>query len=252
MDIQVKESNVKVMLETWTSQMSEVQLSSIASTFSKALDCILDDPQQPIQNLDLFSEHDRAQVFTWNNAYPETVDACIHDLFLQRVKANPHATAVCSWDYEDLTYSELNEFSDKLAYHLVGLGIGPEVIVPFCFDKSAWAIVTILAILKAGGACTALNPAFPETRLAGIIKDTGAKIIVAAPSHASLLQSLGPLIIVVDQESLSKMEYIPESNISHIDTQPSNTAFVVFTSGSTGVPKVYTMFYYVLYALMLE
>ncbi|KAJ5794578.1 nonribosomal peptide synthase [Penicillium paradoxum] len=225
----------EVTIETWNTRMSKSQLASVASTLSQAVNVIVKSSHGSVQGADLFSEHDRNQLIVWDGEEPELVDSCIHELIMARTRATPEAIAVCAWDYGDLSYSKLDELSTKLALHLVALGVGPEVIVPYCLSKSVWAIVTIIGILKAGGACTALDPEYPQSRLESLIKETGARVVLTSPSHSRLFEALVPHVVVVDEAAFEICGTNSPFPVSRVT--PKNTAFVVFTSGSTGVPK---------------
>ena len=185
-------------------------------------------------DVDMFSPHDKAMVRSWNRIQPQAVNACVHEMVEEQVLIKPNAVAVCGWDIS-FTYSQLDQLSQQLAHHLVCIGVGPEILVPLCFEKSAWAIVAMLAVLKAGGACVALNPAHPIERLQSIIHDAGAKIILTAPQFANMLGTISDSVVTVDASSIYALPLITEKACAMIS--PNNPGFVVFTSGSTGKPK---------------
>lgn len=165
---------------------------------------------------------------------PVGVDRCVHDLIEERVYHQPQAPAVCSWDGE-LTYSLLHSLSSKLAHYLCTLGAGPENIVPFCFEKSLWAVVAALAILKSGSAFVALDPSMPEKRRAGILEDTGARILVTSPSQASLFQGTSRCVVIISPAFIDSLDALGRKLC--VEVGPRNAAVVLFTSGSTGQPK---------------
>ena len=187
---------------------------------------------QKVGDIDLFGPGDLQQVLKWNNEMElEVVFDCVHNIFKRQVAVRPESQAVCAWD-GSLTYLQLDKLSDRLASYLVGKGVQPEVLVPMCFDKSVWTPVAMLAVLKAGGACVHLGATQPIMRLSQIILDTGAKVILADPQHTEMFQSHVE-VITVDPKFLE--------NLVSTDTlplvRPTNPAFVLFTSGSTGEPK---------------
>lgn len=187
-----------------------------------------------LSEIEVLSEQDLKQILQWNSIQPTTVNECVHDLIERQVTSRPNSLAIRSWD-GDFTYHQLDELSTRLAYHFsTACGVGPEVMVPFCFDKSAWAIIAMLAIIKSGGACVALNPDHPKDRLEDIIQDVGAKLVVSGPSYAYLFESLVPNVVVVEPSLLDKL---PQTGSIDVTAGPRNPAFVVFTSGSTGKPK---------------
>lgn len=187
-----------------------------------------------LSEIEVLSKQDLKQILEWNSVQPTTVNECVHDLIENQVTSRPNSLAIRSWD-GDFTFQQLDKLSTRLACHFsMTCGVGPEVMVPFCFDKSAWAIIAMLAVIKAGGACVALNPDHPKDRLEDIIQDIGAKVVVSAPSYASLFERVVPTVVVVEPSLLEKL---PQSGAIDVTAKPQNSAFVVFTSGSTGKPK---------------
>lgn len=121
---------------------------------------------------------------------PEPVNTCAFEPIWNHKSLRPNDQAIISWD-GDLTYQELCQLSDHLASHLIStLHVGPETLVPVCFEKTKWAVVAILAILKAGGAFVPLSPHYPLNRLKEIIDDVGANIILVSEDSASLFDGL--------------------------------------------------------------
>ena len=146
----------------------------------------------------------------------------------------PDAPAVCAHD-GNLTYRELDALATKLSKYLARLGVVPEMAVPFCFDKSAMAVVAILGIMKAGGAFVAIDPSYPTSRIETIVKATKASVVVAEPVHAHLFEGVIKHVVAIDVNSLNRAAITENQNIQ--STCPSSAAYMVFTSGSTGLPK---------------
>jgi amino acid adenylation domain-containing protein/non-ribosomal peptide synthase protein (TIGR01720 family) len=214
--------------------MSEWQATNIASTLKKVFNSILGVSTETLKELDTFSEVDNAQVCAWNSTQSETVHKCVHEVFVEEAHARPEAEAICAWD-GNFTYGELDELSTRLAHQLIALGVSPEVIVPLCFEKSAWTIVAMLAVMKAGGACVSLDPSHPMKRLQSTILDVGAKLALAGASTSALISPLVKVLLVIDKAFL---DTLPITNSVPLATvQPVNTAFIIYTSGSTGKPK---------------
>ncbi|MBE8986710.1 non-ribosomal peptide synthetase [Nostoc sp. LEGE 12450] len=160
---------------------------------------------------------------------------CIHQLFEQHVEKTPESVAVV-YDNQDLTYQQLNQRANKLAHYLQRLGIKPDAPVGICLERSLEAAVAILATLKAGGACVPLDPTYPPERLAFMLADTGASVVLTQASLKQLLEKdFHHHLILVDEgwDAIAK-----ESDINlQTDTEADNLAFIIYTSGSTGTPK---------------
>lgn len=142
--------SIKVLLNHWNTTLSPSQAVNVAQTFNSVLSAIIEDPDRVVQELDLVSPSQWQQIQNWNNCASEIeiVNFCTHELFAQQVAKQGNAQAVNGWD-GDFTYKELDDVTTYLAHHLVSLGVGPEVFVPVCFEKSVWAIVAMWAVNKA-------------------------------------------------------------------------------------------------------
>ena len=189
---------------------------------------------QTARSLDPLTGQDLNQICEWNVNVPRRRNACLHSIFEEQARRRPQAPAVCSWD-GDLTYAELNALSTKLAHHLSRLGVGPEIFVPYGFEKSMYAVLATLAILKAGGAFVPLDFSHPEDRLKSIISRVGARLILASAKTAPAFEGLLSNVLIVDQLLLDGLPEEEHSLCSAVS--PNNSAFVLFTSGSTGEPK---------------
>ncbi|KAJ5301395.1 nonribosomal peptide synthase [Penicillium antarcticum] len=180
----------------------------------------------------------------WNNqSTTNGADTCIHTLIEQQCAKQPTVEAVFT-QHGSLTYAELNQLSNELAGKLRALGVQPETIVPICFEKSSWAIVAILAVLKAGGAFVLLDPSHPKSRLSDICSDVQASLIVTSSLNHSISSQACPhaQIMVIPEDKMSKevtSPSLPHYMASLVPDPPSpdNAAYIAYTSGSTGRPK---------------
>lgn len=193
------------------------------------------DPLSRLSELDMMTSQDIAQIWRWNSVVPPPTARCVHDIIRDRVRSQPDAPAVHAWDGQ-LTYSKLDELSTRLATKLVKIGVTPDrnPIVPLCFEKSMWTTVALIGVLKAGGAFLLLDPSVPEKRLQYMVRHVKAKIMVCGRSTQSLGLSLVEDVIAIDDEFFAGSE---RSVQQLLEQQSSSLMYVVFTSGSTGVPK---------------
>ncbi|KAF7512376.1 hypothetical protein GJ744_001944 [Endocarpon pusillum] len=230
-------SNDKVNVETRYdgTLISKHQMQRILYHFEHVVRLLNDESENTtITELDMFTEEDQTQILEWNRRYPEVVNTCVPEVFAQQVQMRPQAPAVNAWD-GDLTYAELGELSTKLAHHLVANGVGPEVLVPLCFEKSCWAVVAQMSVMKAGGACINLDPAHPLSRLELIIQDVRAQVMLVAPQYINKFGTNGPKVIAVAEKFIRSLPSPSSTKLPEIC--PTDTAYVLFTSGSTGKPK---------------
>ncbi|KAG5778086.1 hypothetical protein H9Q73_008245 [Fusarium xylarioides] len=170
-------------------------------------------------------------ISTWNKALPMTVDATVHALFDQRLSQKHSATAISSWD-GGMTYVELDKYSSLLAAHLMASGIKPGQYVPLCFEKTMWIVVSMLAVLKAGGACVCLDPNHPSRHHQVILNRVSAEVVVTSPANESKFPD--HRVLSVNAVLMTKITGDPYIAPLVTSDQP---AFVVFTSRTTGEPK---------------
>lgn len=233
-NVEASEKDAVIDLDYWTDSLSDGQAANIASTFLRALENIMDHATERLEELDYVSKSHLRQIAAWNSAMPPVIDRCIHDVFQDQVKIYPESPAICSWD-GSFNYAQLDNLSSRLAHYLVMLGVVPETFVALCFEKSAYTIISMLAVLKAGGGCVPLDAGHPKAALDLRVFETGAQIVLTSPSRAHLLEDIVPYVIPVNDSFLS---HLPAGcELVCTAAKPFNTAFIIFTSGSTGKPK---------------
>jgi aspartate racemase len=204
--------------------------------FRTLLEGIVTNPEQPISHLPLLTADERQQLLVdWNDTYTEyPQDKCIHQLFEEQVERTPDAVAVV-FEEEQLTYQELNNRANQLAHYLQQLGVGPEVLVGICLERSLEMMVALLGILKAGGAYVPLDPAYPAERLAYMVADAKISVLVTQNKWTSQLPEHQAPVICLDS-NWDKIALESQENPTQTNTG-ENLAYVIYTSGSTGKPK---------------
>jgi amino acid adenylation domain-containing protein len=208
----------------------------MAGRFVRLLEGALAAPETRISALPLLGEDERSLLLDECNrtARPWPRGACIHDLFEARVRERPEAEAL-RWGAEALTYAELDARANRLAHHLARGGVGPEARVGVLLERGVEMIVSILAVLKAGGCYVPLDPAYPAERLRLMLADAGVRVLLARSGLAGALHAPGVAVVRLDAEARA-LEAEPAS-APRAGTHPDNLAYIVYTSGSTGRPK---------------
>src|SRR5258708_11494783 len=160
---------------------------------------------------------------------------CVHELFESQAARTPDTVAV-EFDGEQLTYRELNERADKLKTALRTLGVGPDVRVVICAGRSFEMVVGVLAVLKAGGAYVPLDPRYPSDRLALMLEDSKAAVLLTQRALAGVFPPKAAHTIYLDEFNWSIPEIAPPDK-NESAPGPESLAYVIYTSGSTGRPK---------------
>ncbi|ORY70445.1 surfactin synthetase subunit 3 [Pseudomassariella vexata] len=174
------------------------------------------------------------QIWAWNTPVPPALRTCMHDLIAQQAAKEPNKSAVDSWDGQ-LTYSQVDDKSSRLASHLLSIGVGSGINVPVCFEKSRWTVVAVLAVMKAGGTFALMDPSQPEGRLRTIVEQTGASHIITSQIQEALGRRIAPHATAVVVSEAHFDTYDAGSSLPVVD--PSTNLYIQFTSGSTGKPK---------------
>ncbi|WP_164003093.1 AMP-binding protein, partial [Pyxidicoccus caerfyrddinensis] len=193
-------------------------------------------PDTRLSSLPLLSDAERQRVLVeWNDTHAELQDTCAHHLFEAQVRRTPDAHALQMGE-RTLTYRQLDERSNQLAHHLRSLGVGPEVLVGLCVERSLELVVSILAVLKAGGAWLPLDPSYPTERLAFMLRDARPPVLLTQEKLADELPVQSELLALIDSEWDSLISRQP-THAPDVRVLPDNLAYVIYTSGSTGRPK---------------
>lgn len=198
------------------------------------LEGMVANPRQLLGELPLLTEAERQLLGAWNDtAANHPKNKCVHQLFAEQTGRTPDALAVAD-EKQRLTYRELDERADRLAQRLQTLGVGPEICVAVCLERSVEMVVALLAVLKAGGAYVPLDPAHPKERLAFVLEDSKAQVLVTQESLQSEFKfdipNLRVLCLDAFDQALRITHHAP-------NPQSSDLAYVIYTSGSTGTPK---------------
>ncbi len=233
-NIEVSEESTTIDLDYWTDCLSDGHATNVANTFLNALKNIIEYSEFNVGQLDTMSVSDQQRISSWNNSMPEVIEKCVHEVISEKTHVRPEAAAIQAWD-ASFTYSEMDAFAGRLAGYLKLLGVGPESFVCLCCEKSAFTIISMLGILRAGGAFVSLDPMHPMPALELRIKDTGAQVILTSPCYNAMFGGLALEVVSIDQAFLSKLQ--PLQGDLSLTAQPHNPCCSIYTSGSTGKPK---------------
>ncbi|HEY2737000.1 MAG TPA: amino acid adenylation domain-containing protein, partial [Thermoanaerobaculia bacterium] len=239
-------------LEYATDLFDSTTIQRLARRFERLLDSVAQAPDEPLDVVPLLGAEERHQVaveWTAGTGADSPGERFIHELFAEQAARTPDLPALSGGGDGDLrlTYAELRRRVGRLARHLVACGVGPDVLVAVLLERSAELVVTLLAILEAGGAFVPLDPAYPLERLAFMLRDSGARVLVAAELPEGLEIGEGVRVVgakeekdikdLKDQNDLEEMPSSFGSLQSFGSFSPDQLAYVIYTSGSTGLPK---------------
>jgi amino acid adenylation domain-containing protein/FkbM family methyltransferase len=232
------QDGLSLLIEYSTDLFERSTIVRMGGHFHQLLDALSREPELPVSRVSMLSDEERRQVLTgWNDtavAFPDG-GRCVHALIERQARESAERTALVVGEQE-LTFQELNSRANQLAHHLERNGVGPNVLVGLCTERSVDMIVALLGILKAGGAYVPLDPSFPRERLSFMMEDSRMRVLVA---HRGLHESLpcnGMSVIDLDGDRQIIAARSGEDLMLR-EAGPSDLAYVLYTSGSTGKPK---------------
>ncbi|MGW3040411.1 non-ribosomal peptide synthase/polyketide synthase [Kitasatospora sp. NPDC001159] len=210
-------------------------VTALVKRLERLLTAVTEDPQLPIASIDLLDDAERHTVLRqWNDTATDSVPTSVPARFAALVARTPDALAV-SYEERQLTYRELDEESDRLARRLVAAGVRPEDRVALFQERSAWLVVSILAVLKAGAAYVPIDPRFPASRRSHIMSDSQVRVLLTDTTSPALECEYAGAVIVVDADTDTDPS-VRDIRLPAV-VHPEQLAYVMYTSGSTGVPK---------------
>ncbi|KAH8659922.1 non-ribosomal peptide synthetase [Xylariales sp. PMI_506] len=237
--------DVTVSAEFSTAAISELHTTRVLHQFIHVLRqlCSIGLSEKRLCDVSILSPHDLQNIWIWNDMVEPAVDACVHHLIMNQASKQPRAQAVNAWD-GSLTYGQVDQTSTQLALRLIEKGLKQGDIVPLCFEKSMWMPVAAIAVMKAGGTCFALDSGLPEERLRNIMAQVKSDIVLTSSRSAALARRLGVdevLVVEAGQFASTRPTLLRgRGSVRHADlpiVKPRRPLYVVFTSGSTGIPK---------------
>ncbi|MEW5928183.1 MAG: non-ribosomal peptide synthase/polyketide synthase, partial [Gemmatimonadota bacterium] len=221
----------------WDEGLADGALLARAPEHLRAILAAMAAPGDPrVDGIPLLDAAGREQVVeAWNRtARPYPRGVCIHELFEARARQRPGAPALV-WDDVELSYRELDARANRLAHHLAGLGVGPESRVGVLLERGVELVVSVLAVLKAGGCYVPLDPGYPAERLALMLDDSSVRVLLSRGDVAFAAEAGDVPVVLLDRAADALARESAEAPRGGATAE--NLAYIVYTSGSTGRPK---------------
>jgi len=234
-------------LEYSTDIFEDSTITRLIDHFKTLIEGIGEDPDMRIDDLPVLSGEEREQILvSWNDTGRDYPTRCLHHDFEDRAARTPGAPAIV-FETESLTYAQLDEKSNALARLLAESGVGPDMPVGVCMERSVEMVIGLMGILKAGGAYLPLDPEYPDERLAFMIADSNTKVLLKSETLNPKFEtnsndqnsndqngSTTPLVLIFEHLDFG---FVPDFEFRISDLNSSNLAYIIYTSGSTGRPK---------------
>ena len=207
--------------------MGEDEAADVVNTFQQALSEVITKPTTLYSEIQTLHPNSSRKLFEWNTVAPASVDRCVGELFEEQASHTSTNMAIHASD-ASFTYAELESASRKLALALQAKSVGPEDVVLLCFPKSAWAVVAMMAVVRAGATMLFFDVSHPVGRLEEIQSQVQARIMLTAPQYADMWAWTGADVLAVDP---NLMDSLPESSLLASTVRPDNSLYIIYTSG---------------------
>ncbi len=235
-----KDNIISLTIEYQSSMFSKERIFAVGGYYSKALELMISNIDAQHLDTSLLSHSEEVLLLNeWNDSSTEFPSlTCIHELFEEHEKLTPNKIALICQD-QQLTFQELNELSNRLAYALKLEGVVPETLVGLCADRSIEMIVGILGILKAGGAYVPIDPSYPTERIEFMLEDSNVSIVLLQPGLNNISYNNKFKVLDLVISNFTNLSGFPCENLSSLKSglTTNNLAYVIYTSGTTGKPK---------------
>ncbi|KND86848.1 Nonribosomal peptide synthetase 8 [Tolypocladium ophioglossoides CBS 100239] len=235
LEAKVSSNSVEMVYTYHSSALTDFRVEALSHHFEHVAKQLVSEQDFALGDVSVASAWDLETATSWVPKAVDVVNTCLHDVISEQASNSPDHEAIYS-TAGSMTYAELDRVSTQLANHLTGLGVRPETKVPFCFEKSIWAIVAMVGIMKAGGVFVPLDPSHPVSRRQAVVKEVDAQILVASPSTAESCHGMTRQVVELSEALLTRLSD-NEATLLTSKTHPQNAVYVLFTSGSTGKPK---------------
>ncbi|PHH81423.1 hypothetical protein CDD82_813 [Ophiocordyceps australis] len=228
------DQNLSIKLAFHAGVLGGQEAERVARTLAAAISLIVSDPHAKMSSASPVHHDDLEQLWCNNSAVPEAAEQCVHEVIEAVAQSQPDAQAVCAWD-GDLTYGQLMHLASVLAKRLISVGVGPGTTVPLCFEKSKWTTVAILGVVQTGAAFVLIDVALPEQRLASIVQQVQASLVLSSPAQEQLALRLCSHVVVISHGFFAETSQKTAMTLPRVDLD--SLMYFIFTSGTTGAPK---------------
>lgn len=207
--------------------LEEDDAADVINTFQQVLGEVITRPAALYTEIQVLHPVSARKLFQWNDVAPTSVDRCVGELFEEQAGHTSANIAIQASD-ASFTYEELESTSRKLALALQKRSVGPEDVVLLSFPKSAWAVVAMMAVIRAGATLLFLDVTHPISRLQEIQSEVQAKIMLTAPQYADMWDWTGAEVLAVNSGLVNSL---PQESPLISNVRPSNSLYIIYTSG---------------------
>ncbi|KAI1608519.1 nonribosomal siderophore peptide synthase Sid2 [Exophiala viscosa] len=237
LELSFQDGHLVVRPVWYTDNMLQYTVTRHIETLVDTIRLTIARPGATIEDCIQPTTHDLDKIWEWNQQLPPFHGFCMHELISKRARQCPDKVAISSWD-GDLTYAYIEQYSMILAHALIEIGVRLHDVLPVCFEKSRWTIVSMLAVMRVGATFVLLDPTLPLARLQNIASQVGAKTMLSSRLQHDLSMSIlpGAKHVVVEEDTFHDLTILQDGQ-KLLPIPSSALMYIIFTSGSTGVPK---------------